>query len=722
MNNIAIFGYMHSRTLPQNTDESAPTFLRSLFDSIGSLFSFSKPEQGPEQDKGPPNTSSELKIKEFTLIQEESKTKPLAGLLGKLQKMIPTGFAKTVYETALSLPFTGKADLNLADTTQASAQLILKDKVTCNIHLSLAPAAAKTPQDLTSPARKLHPLLTALLDASTINELKSLGQLSDLINDLPLQQTSIEWKAAERKAVISMTLPENASLKLDLTFPQGIGALEDDIPTFIKKIIPLEAYEMLPGISPLEDQNFRFEWNGETSKFALEFESSQVLNLTELELKGNLFIKFIGFFLGKTLKINLPNRIAGTIDPNTMTITFEENSIFKVKIKKLERLGKTVTLKSVQYDAANEMLSLGFKLFWMHHTVVIDLKTSIIDKKAFKFVSKTDKQAYSPSILQPVNHTGTTGPNTYLEGIKSTLRSMIPVHYHSLFDIFAKTRLGGNLSFDLQEKSISTEFKLSDEISCRTSLKFKDENPAQKGVELNQELLKQIQEKLKGKVDSVDEIISLLTTLPTQTTSVNWEGKSGKATVHMQLPGGVLLTVELTAPKLIGQSVKDIPPRMKEILSNLVCKELFTSVRPFLSSNFGLTWNGQSSEFSLIFKEAQQVHIKEIKLPQGGIFASLAKFVGNNSFLRLPTEVKGKINFKDLSVEFKPKLTFDLKSGIVSKEFDLKKIQYDAKEPQVKIDFNFFGSHSEKISLNSPKPSEKKPEVKVDFTVGPVKN
>lgn len=576
---------------------------------------------------------------------------------------------------------------------------------------------------------KKNPLLKAVLDKLLMDEVKK------LLSKFPIDKTSIHWRGSEHKGEINIALFGNARVKVELEVPPELGSLYDHIPPFIEAMVPAEAYEILPGIMPLANENFRFEFDGATNKFALEFESRQVVKLTSLELKGNAIVKWLGSLIGQALKINLPQRIAGTIDPKTMTVKFDPGTTFKVKFNGLERLGNYVDLEEIRYNAAANKLNLRFKLFGMRLNAEIDLNTSMIDRQAFKIVSKHDpKREFAPSILEEPSRTVTvdsSGTNAYFQTIKSALRKMIPKAYQPIFDIFIAAKSDGNLDFNLQDKTVGATFNLPDNITCKAQIQFPDATSNPKGIELDQVMLEKLTKKLQEVADqetfNIEEIISLLLTLPRLTTNLHWEGSRGVAIVTMQLPGGAVFTVELSAPQLIGKSVTEVPPTMEKILSTLLFKEMFTSLRPFLSSDFHLTWDGVSSQFNIQFHEAQQIHIKRVQLPKKGVSQFFASLIGDNSYIKLPTKIEGKINFKDLSVEFNPKITVKLKTGILpSKAVDLRRLQYDLKDPEnphLVVDFTLLGNHSERIPLTPKKPEKKaKPEeeVKVDFEVGPL--
>lgn len=697
---------------------------RSIFERMAGLFSYLKATSAATPPK--PLQSCNIDIEDFVQLESDSKSTPLSGLLGSITKIFSNKSETTIYESLLAKPLMGMLDLEMSNRMAATAQFQLQGKVDCKIELSLDPTNS------TESLAEMHPLVAALLDQSIQEKLKNVEQLNGLIHAFSNQQTSLEWNGSERSAVLNIYLPGNGHLKMDLKFLQDLSALEDDIPVVIKMMIPQEVYEMLPGIMPLAGENFRFEWNGKTSQFALDFESPQVIKLTSLTLKGNAVVKLIGRVVGETLKINLPRRIAGHIDPKTHTVHFDRDTLIKVKFNKLERLGQFVQLNQIQYDPTSEKLHINIHLFGFSINIPIDLKVSMIEKKTLTFVPKVGKQApYAASILvKPTQTISPTGSNQHVSALLSTLRSFVSKSYQPLFDIIAECKSSiGNLTCDLQARSLHAMMQLSDELTCKAILKFPDKTVSDKEIKLNQEVLNQINSTLQTAVKddyNVDEIVPLLLKLPTKEVVLNWEGAKGVATLNMNLPGGASLMLELSSPKLVGKTANSIPPVMEKLMSHFAFKELFTSLKPFFSSDFALTWDGTTSEFGLTFKQEQQLHIQEIQLPKKGPLNSIAQFVGNNSFVRIPGQIKGKINFEDLLIEFTPKLTFNVKSGIFGKEIDIRKIRYHNQEASIGLDFNCLGSHSVKIPLKASEPQKKtaapSENVKLKFSVGPVKS
>ncbi len=397
--------------------------------------------------------------------------------------------------------------------------------------------------------------------------------------------------------------------------------------------------------------------------------------------------------------IKLPQRIAGTIHPTKQLIEFEKDTTFRIKFG--QHLGKEMILIKVSYDENEVKLGLNT------HEEVIDLKTSRVKDVGITFATKpSSKRPYSKSMLEfNAQDPNDSAPNPILEKLKSTLLSKAPVEYQPFFSKLLASPLNVDVAFSLQNsQSITATIQLPDDLSCKVDLTIPTDSKPHRKVNLDKKIMNQLSAKLDEHKEDyhIEQILALVASLPTLDVNLHWNGTTGTVNLDIDLPGGANFKIELKAPQLMGKGVQDLPPVLTTLLSKLPqyvqIEQLFNSIRPLISSNFHLNWNGANSTFKLGFDEQQQVHIKSVKLPEKGFLDFMKTFIGENSFIRLPKQIQAAVDFEKSVFKFSPKAVLQFKSGILVKDIDLTQVSYDADGKIIRVDYRCFGKRASSLT------------------------
>jgi hypothetical protein len=668
----------------------------------------------------PSKVDSDLSEESFVEITvDRQPSKPINTLIQSIRNIFKSVFFQDATDAVLSSNLHGSVKVDLSSGLKVSANVTLFEKVTCDIKVVFSKTASGKE---TLEVKEFHPFFTKLLEGEKIaGQIKDLNELKEVLQAIPHQKASIEWLGSEKTAVVIMQLPGSTRIEIAINFPKGLAKIAEDLPFILAEMIPGAFHKLLPGLLPLLNENFRFEWNGETRQFALEFESCEYIKIENLTLVETGFIATLAKQFGNWVSMKLPQRIAGTIHPTEQLIEFEKDTTFRIKFGK--HLGKEVILIKASYDENEVKLGLNT------HKEVIDLKTSRVKDVGITFATKpSSKRPYSKSMLEfNAQDPSDCAPNPILEKLKSTLLSKAPVEYQSFLSKLLAAPLNVDVTFSLQNsQSITATIQLPDDMSCKVDLTIPTDSKPHGKVNIDKKIMNQLSAKLDEHKEDyhIEQIVALVASLPTLDVNLHWNGTTGTVNLGIDLPGGANFKIELKAPQLMGKGVQDLPPVLTTLFSKLPqyvqIEQLFNSIRPLISSNFHLNWNGANSTFKLGFDEQQQVHIKSVKLPEKGFLDFMKTFIGENSFIRLPKQIQAAVDLEKSIFKFSPEIKLNFKSGILVKDIDLTQVSYDADGKIIRVDYRCFGKKSELIDMNESKPE--KGEVKIYYVIGPVPN
>jgi hypothetical protein len=340
-------------------------------------------------------------------------------------------------------------------------------------------------------------------------------------------------------------------------------------------------------------------------------------------------------------------------------------------------------------------------------------KDDAIQKKPnnvnFEFTNYNTKKVAPPAEIKAAE-----GPKPIISAFE-TIKNMVklPASVASLIDIF----FADQTKLDVSVKDVKDNFTVSvDNLNIpklglfgKASLSIPTE--AQKTVDepvklhpeiedaINKLLANQLKPKSTEEAALFSNLIDLALTLPNQNMHIMWQGNLGIADLVLTLPGGMKLTLELEINKI--ESGKDLlRTKLSEILGNQ-----FADIEPLLGQTFKFKWNGETKEFKIEFLEQQEISLKSIKLKKGGFFQNmLRKFVNwitKGSAIRLPKEIRGKVDFENASVSFEKGSTFTVRGPLgISKKIGMRRVSFGEKN-MVGIGLRCFGTQSINIDTRT---------------------
>lgn len=516
-------------------------------------------------------------------------------LLEKVKNIFTLESHKKIADFFFSTPINTSMSVAVEkEVMSVKAFVGLPGDILCNLQLDLPKAS------LDLSAINEHPLIQHLVKNGAISpDITTLEQLMGILHTLPTQQTSIEWQGEEKKAVLKILLPGNASLTAEIKFPKGF----DELTNIVKQFMPQAASGIMPSLLPLfNNEGFRFEWNGNTGQFGLEFAHRQEIKVNTLEIPGSSLLSWIC----KHASVSLPQKITGRVDFRTNKVEFDSGVKFEVKWGPFT---KNIKFNSVSYDTTANQIALQMTCFGKH-TITIPLDnnndTTPIPKIEFEFIRIPDsKKGYSSSLIEQPAPAKQDNKNwSYFESLKGFIREKIPEAYREVFDVVAQQVLNGQLAFNLggDEKFVGADFWLPDGLNCNIKLAFPNDSSKMPEVfEIGQEFVEKLKKKLELKPDEgydIEGIVSLLLTLPRSETTIKWNGTKGEVVIETALPGGARLDVTLKIEQIVGRELKELPETLKTILSKLAegpaIERTLAHLRPFLSTDFEVKWDGKS--------------------------------------------------------------------------------------------------------------------------------
>lgn len=313
-------------------------------------------------------------------------------------------------------------------------------------------------------------------------------------------------------------------------------------------------------------------------------------------------------------------------------------------------------------------------------------------------------------------------PLSAFERIKSLLP--IPASVSPLLDILLKkgTKMDVKASIVNDSMVFATDVAIpGGNIKGSAQISIPLAPPAEKDtpVELHpavEQLLQKVLAPLVPEDQKTDEILKLLSTLPTQSINIMW--MKGTADIAISLPGGAVVKLTLALPTEV--EAEKNPDILRTFLKSIF-KENYPGIASLLAKDMVFTWNGSTSQFKIQFPQQIALQINKLELEN----ETLLKLLGKNTTVVLPQTIAGTINFKENSVEFSPGTTFQVKKEfpLPDKDISLQKVSFDPVGNKIKLKVStpiLFAdpSFDIDIDLNEPKePKAKKPAGKsvVDF-------
>jgi hypothetical protein len=536
------------------------------------------------------------------IVEASQEPALLNSLLEKVKGIFTSNIGKKIADFFFSTSINTGLEVGTGkDSISVRAFVGLPGDIVCHLQLDLPPAG------LSSAVVEEHPLIQHLVANGTISpDITNLEQLMQILHSLPTQQTSIEWKGKDKQAVLRIQLPDNTKLTASINFPKGF----DELTKACAVLIPKTANAIMPSILPLiNNEDFRFEWNGNTGQFCLEFAHRQGIKVNTIEIPGNPFISW----LCKQITVYLPQKISGTIDFESKKVEFKDSVRLKVEWGPFT---KNINFNSVSYDAATNQIALQVTCFGTH-TIPIFLDSMAQNDNSdntptprveFEFIRRpyTYKE-YSTSLLKEPIPEALTENFSNFKNLKAVAREKIPAAYRDVFDVVAEQVINGRLAFNLGgvEKFVGADFWLPDGVNCNVKLVLPNErSQLPEAFIIGQEFMEKLKAKLElkpGQGYDVEGVVSLLLTLPRSETNIKWNGTKGEVVIETALPGGARLDITLKIEKIIGRELKELPATVTAILSKLpngdAIERTLTRLRPFLSTDFEVKWDGKSSRF-----------------------------------------------------------------------------------------------------------------------------
>lgn len=582
------------------------------------------------------------------------------------------------------------------------------------LRLPLTPPAAKDiPVELHPAVEQLmHKLLAPLIPQDQKTE-----EILKLLSTLPTQTLNMTW--VKGKAVITISLPGGAVLKLTLTLPTGAEAEKnpDILRTFLKSIFK----ENYPGIASLLSKDMIFSWDGSTSQFTLQFPQQIALQINKLELKNETLLETLLKLLGKNTTVVLPQTISGTINFKENSVEFAPGTIFEVK-KKLPYPDKDVTLQKISFDPVGNKIKLKVStpILFADPSFDIDIdlnepKEPKVKKPAgksvidFAFVPYNSPASKNSSPVKKTAETKQTPPKSGISVFESMKKMVkIPEVFSPIIDmLFAKgTALDMNVG-------IGDDIILSSAINlpnigiaghAQLIVPMKPEAVADAPpVELHPGIQKLLSQGLSSQIkeeDQLNELLDLLLTLPNQAIHFDWRGADHPATIILTLPGGIILKLDLKIPEAKAGEIDIVRGFLSKVL-----KDKFTAIEPLLAQSFVFKWHGSNSKFRIEFTEQQVLHLKSLDLKKGKWFKNfVGKIVGwivGQTSVILPRKIEGRIDFKEASVTFDQDVEFTVRSLLgFTKKVGLEKVAFNPEKNEVTLGIKCFGSRAIAIDLN----------------------
>ena len=113
--------------------------------------------------------------------------------------------------------------------------------------------------------------------------------------------------------------------------------------------------------------------------------------------------------------------------------------------------------------------------------------------------------------------------------------------------------------------------------------------------------------------EQVQEIIKLLSTVPSQNLSLSW--KDGFVRIDISLPKGVSIVLNLKLPTSAEAAQEGAAPDILRTFLKSILKENYAGIETLLSKSMTFTWDGSTSRFDLEFADQLVLEINDFSEP-----------------------------------------------------------------------------------------------------------
>ncbi len=150
------------------------------------------------------------------------------------------------------------------------------------------------------------------------------------------------------------------------------------------------------------------------------------------------------------------------------------------------------------------------------------------------------------------------------------------------------------------------------------------------------------------------DLIKLISTLPSEMMSFVWS--NGYAGIGVTLPNGATLNLKLKMPT--SEESAKTPDVLRAFLKSIL-KENYASIETLLNKDMIFNWDGSTSRFEIRFPQQLAIHIKNISLNiSNGWIRKIVEGFNIDSTIIIPSTIRGKIDFKNPSIQFDEGTTF----------------------------------------------------------------
>jgi hypothetical protein len=272
-----------------------------------------------------------------------------------------------------------------------------------------------------------------------------------------------------------------------------------------------------------------------------------------------------------------------------------------------------------------------------------------------------------------------------LDKLKSLLP--IPPSLTAIIDMFLckKTKADVKVGIEKETLTFATTLNLpglgisSSTVTLNVPLNAQAEDKVTDFPPSISDLLGQALNPLLSEDLKMDEIIKLLSTVPSQNLSFSW--KNGSVSIHITLPNGASLVLKISLP--ISEKLTKTPDILRIFLKSIL-KENYAGIETLLGQDMSIKWDGSKSRFDIEFPQQIALHINEISQlgVMGGFMGFIAKFIAKNSTVIIPKNIRGTVDFKNSTIQFDKGTTF-ITMGVPFPNVTIKKISFDPKDNEI---------------------------------------
>lgn len=295
------------------------------------------------------------------------------------------------------------------------------------------------------------------------------------------------------------------------------------------------------------------------------------------------------------------------------------------------------------------------------------------------------KKGFDPSIAQSVQNFLKDTSRSTLEKLKSLIP--IPASLTAIIDKFLckKTKADVKVGIEKEALTFTTTLEMpglgisSSTLTLNVPLTAQAEDKATDFPPSISDKLAQALNPLLSEDLKMDEIIKLLSTVPSQKLSFSW--KNGSVDINITLPNGASLVLNLTLPT--SEEATKTPDILRTFLQSIL-KENYAGIETLLSQDMSIKWEGSTSRFDIAFPKQIALHINEISQLDGvgGFIGFIAKFLGRNSTLIIPKNIRGTVDFKNSTIHLDAGTTF-ITMNLPIPNFTIRQISFNPKDNEI---------------------------------------